>query len=416
MDGPSSAETDVPVWARPEAFPPKPSAADKPNCEYGFIDLKGASHNASSANELAEKIAKSRAGVDLVWTPGFDRLVVPEQVPELHDSLRARRRKLAQRDVDDGKRMGLVFGVVLLWTLYAAWANPQTGGSLKSLHSHQLTGLAAMLFFIFGFLPLYEGWKTKRQLARTKPEDMAAEIPDARFDTWLHRQKIPLTYFLLGCLLVCVLVQVYFDWGKLTFDSSVMQAGLLKQVALQHPELTDGGAWWRMMTAPMLHGNLIHFLMNAGGILYLGRRTETLARWPHLLIVFVIAAWVGGIATFYWFPDKIAVGASGGLMGLLGFMLVFETLHRRLVPKPARRRLLAGVVMMAVIGYLGMSFIDNAAHAGGLIAGMAYAGIVFPPSTSIRRPESMRRDLWVGAIAGLTIVAAVVITAVKVLG
>ena len=224
-----------------------------------------------------------------------------------------------------------------------------------------------------------------------------------------------MTYFLLGCLLICGLAQVYLDWGKTQFDSSVMQAGLLKHVALQHPEQLDGGAWWRMLTAPMLHGNAIHFLMNAGGILYLGRRTETLARWPHLLIVFVAAAWVGGLATFYWFPNKIAVGASGGLMGLLGFMLVFETLHSRLVPKPARRRLLAGVLMMMVIGVIGMSFIDNAAHAGGLLAGMAYAAIVFPSTVSTHRPETMRRDIVIGSLAAIAIIFAGFMTFIKVL-
>ena len=94
------------------------------------------------------------------------------------------------------------------------------------------------------------------------------------------------------------------------------------------------------------------FLMNAAGILYLGRRTEALARWPHLLIVFVAALWVGGIASARLMPDDPAVGASGGLMGLLGFMLVFEGLHAKLVPHPARRRLLAGLVLMAIMGVL----------------------------------------------------------------
>ncbi|MCP5538346.1 MAG: rhomboid family intramembrane serine protease [Akkermansiaceae bacterium] len=405
----TSPDADVPVWARPDAFPEKPASDDA----YGYFDLKGVLHTAKDVEQLVEKAGKSRDGIDLVWTPGTDRLLVPEEVPALHKALRTRKAKHAEQDLSDGKRMGLVFGAITLWTIYAAWRNG--GGKIESLYTHQLTGLAAMLLFMFGLLPLYEGWKVKRHLARTKPSDLADEIPDARFDTWLHRQKIPVTWFLLGCLLVCGLVQLYYDWGKAQFEASVIQAGLLKQVALEHPEQTDGGAWWRMLTAPMLHGNVIHFLMNAGGILYLGRRTETLARWPHLLIVFAASAWVGGLATFYWIPDKIAVGASGGLMGLLGFMLMFEILHARLVPKPARRRLLAGVVMMAVIGFLGMSFIDNAAHAGGLLAGIAYAAVVFPATASMHRPEAMKRDVVVGAIAGAVLIMAVLMTCLKVL-
>jgi len=408
VDGKSSAQSDVPVWARPDAFPRKPEGVS----DFGLIDHKGVRHTASDAEELAEKVGKSRDGTALVWGPTEDRLVVPEAVPALHKSLRARQSKLAVQDFSDGLRMSLVFGLATLWTLYAAWRN--SGGKVESLYAHQQTGLAALLLLIFGLVPLYEAWKTRRRLARTTASDLSDEISDAQFDTWLHRQKIPATWFLLGALLLCGVVQLYVD-RSVQFSTSILRAGMLKRVALQHPDLTDGTAWWRMLTAPMLHGNPVHLLMNAAGVLYLGRRTESLARWPHLLIVFLTAMWVGGVASFYWIPDKIAVGASGGLMGLLGFLLVFEILHARLVPKPARRRLVAGVVLMGLMGLLGMSFIDNAAHAGGLLAGMVYAAIVFPSSSSSKRPRVMKRDEIVGLAAGGVIVFAAAMACLKML-
>ena len=409
MEEKSSVEADVPVWAGPDAFPSKPSGQG----DFGFIDSKRNVHAAEAVEDLAKKVRHSRNAVDLVWFPESDRLIVPEEIPALHQPLRARQGNQAEVSLSDGKRMGFVFGVITLWTLYAAWKNG--GERLEALYSHQLTGLAAMLFVFFGVLPFYEGWKVKRHLARTQASDLAREIPEAQFEAWLHRQRIPATWFLLGSLLVCGIVQVYVDWGRAHFEASIIQAGLLKQVTLQYPGQVDGGAWWRLLTAPMLHGNAIHFLMNAGGILYMGRRAETLARWPHMLIVFVAAAWAGGVATSYWIPDKISVGASGGLMGLLGFVLVFEFLHSRLVPRPARRRLIAGLVVMMIIGLLGISFIDNAAHAGGLLAGMSYALVVFSASASTRRPESMKRDILVGMIAGGLILWAACLTCIKVL-
>jgi len=157
-------------------------------------------------------------------------------------------------------------------------------------------------------------------------------------------------------------------------------------------------------------------LMNSAGLLYLGRRTESLTRWPHLLIVFFISMWVGGYTSFYGYPNQPAVGASGGIMGLLGFLLVFESLNAKLVPRLARRRLAAGVILMGVIGALGMSFIDNAAHVGGLLAGMVYAGIVFPFSASFKRPETMTKDKVVGVIAGVGILAAALTAIAKMLG
>lgn len=387
---------EVPAWARDDAFPLKPDTA-----EYGVIDAKGAVHHAADARDLAEKVGGLRSGVDLVWTPEHPRLVVPEAVPALRQVLRQRQAKFADQDARDGQRMSLVFGAAVLWTGYAAWSN--YGRNWHALYSSQLTGLAALLLLMFGLLPLYESWKTRRKLAKTEPSDLAEEIPEAQFDAWLQRRKVPVTYFLLACLIAVGLAQLFIDWGSTGMKPSILRVGLLKMKALSYPEVADGAAQWRLFTAPLLHGNIVHLLMNAGGILYLGRRTETLARWPHLLIVFAMASWIGGLASFYWLPQSPAVGSSGGLMGLLGFMLVFEKMHTRLVPRPAQRRLLAGIFLMVVIGFLGMSFIDNAAHAGGLLAGMAYAAIVFPRSSSFHRPNAMTRDKWVGALVGVLI-------------
>ena len=71
-----------------------------------------------------------------------------------------------------------------------------------------------------------------------------------------------------------------------------------------------------------------------------------------------------------------------------------------------RRRLIAGVLLTAGIGLLGYRFIDNAAHLGGLLAGMTYAAIVFPKSASPRRPGSTLTDLLAGSAALTVLVAA----------
>jgi membrane associated rhomboid family serine protease len=170
-----------------------------------------------------------------------------------------------------------------------------------------------------------------------------------------------------------------------------------------------------LLTAPFLHGNLVHFLMNAAAFVYLGKRIEVLARWPHLAMVFLFAACVGGEASARLIAGT-SVGASGGLLGMLGFLLVFETLHARLVPRSSRRRLLAGVATTALIGLVGYRFIDNAAHLGGLLAGMIYAGIVFPKSASPVRPRNNATDRITGAVALLVLTASAVFAVWKIAG
>lgn len=402
----SNAEGDVPVWARSSAFLLKPITSP-----YGFIDSKGGEHAAESSDDLAKQLSESRLSFDYLWTPDDERLVVPEQLELAHAALRKRQRVAAGLDVSNGLRMCVIFGFAFLWSAYSSW----TRGGLESVYGSQFLGLSSLLLFIFGLLPLYNGWKLKRHLRRSVSSSLFDEVPEARFDAWIRFQRVPVTYLLIGGLSICLLAQLYIELGSFSFEKSVIKAGLLKDASLHGLAVSDATAWWRVFTAPMLHGNVIHFLMNAAGVLYLGRRTELLARWPHLLIVFLSGMWIGGMASTYWVPDKVAVGASGGMMGLLGFLLFFETLHSALVPRPARRRLFAGVVLIVVTGVLGVSFIDNAAHAGGFVAGAAYACVVFPPSSSFHRPVSMVRDRVAGSAVGVFLFGIIILTVIKVL-
>jgi membrane associated rhomboid family serine protease len=150
--------------------------------------------------------------------------------------------------------------------------------------------------------------------------------------------------------------------------------------------------------------------MNGAALMYLGKRVEVFARWPHVPLVFLFSACIGGEASARFLAAP-TVGASGGLMGWLGFLLVFETLHGRLVPRKSTRRLLAGLLLTGLIGVIGYRFIDNAAHAGGCLAGMLYAAIVFPKSASAMRPRTTFTDRLAGSLALVVLLASAVLAA-----
>lgn len=376
-------EQHAPVWAREDTFPPKPHAG-----VFGFISTQGDEVPAESIDELCLKIEKTKCSIDLIWIPDNDKLMAPEEVPEIRDTLWKRRSIWAEEELVNGKRMCWILGVVTLWYLYAGYRN--SGGDMGQALLSPTLGISGIMLMIFGLLPLYEGWKTLRKGKPHSAEEWQAEADESRFDSWLSRQRVPATYFLLAMMIASGLAQLFLERGLSWSTYSISRAGLLKH---------DGVEWWRYLTAPFLHGNLLHWVMNAAAILFLGRRLELLARWPHVIIVIFGSALVGGIASSE-FLSAPSVGASGGIMGLLGFLLVFETLHKRLVPKSSRRRLIAGVVITAMMGVLGFQFIDNAAHAGGLIAGMGYAFIVFPVSKSPERPAILRQERWIAFAMG----------------
>lgn len=371
---------------------------------FGFVDGRGREVGCESLEELGERIAKAKGGVDLAWSPANERLVAPEELVGLRKILRKRRRDWAADDISDGKRMTVIAGVVVLWAAYAAFSKT---GRLAGVWDSPTVGIGAILLLIFGLVPWYEGWKVLRKRGDMGEGFWESEIREGRFDSWLDRQSVRGTSVLLGLMVFVGAVQFFVE-GKLDWTGKSLAAGALLK--------GDDAEWWRYFTAPFLHGHVVHWVMNFAGLKYLARRVEVLARWPQLVLVFLITALVGGWATMAFLPGSPSVGASGGILGLLGFLLVFETFHSPLVPKSARRRLLAGVVMVGLMGVLGFRFIDNAAHVGGLLAGMAYAGIVFPPSKSPDRPEVLPKDKVAGWVAAGVIFVSVVGVVVRLLG
>jgi membrane associated rhomboid family serine protease len=421
--------SDVPVWARDDAFPLASNG-------WGWIDAKGRSHPCDSLDSLTTAVRDDRDGsVTLVWAPGHERMILPEELAGMGEALRAARSRWTQDDlVDAAHKMRWFGGALCVFGIYTLLGGFVMAGRLaaqsgividfsqrlafafRSLINSTNMGLAALLFVIFAFIPWYQARKRKKELGLWTENGIAEAAPSIRFETWLDRQQAPFTKVVLALIVLVALAQVF---GRIkteglgalmslihTWDGTAA-AGLVKERYFQ-------GEWWRLFTAPFLHGNVLHFLMNAAGLLYLGKRLEVFARWPHLVLVFLFAACVGGEASARFVPSP-SVGASGGLMGWLGFLMVFETLHKSLVPRRARRRLAAGVILTAIIGLIGYRFIDNAAHAGGLFAGMLYAAIVFPPSSSPNRPNSNLVDRIAATAALLVLTAAALLACWKII-
>lgn len=140
----------------------------------------------------------------------------------------------------------------------------------------------------------------------------------------------------------------------------------------------EQGQYWRVITPIFLHFGIFHILFNGLWIWEFGRRVE-LGLGHGVLALLVIGIGVASNAAQYlWQGPSLFGGLSGVLYGLMGFLWIFT----KIKPQPAMM-LQPGIVgFMLVWMVLGMTgavnfFIDgsiaNAAHLGGLVAGMAFA-------------------------------------------
>lgn len=82
-------------------------------------------------------------------------------------------------------------------------------------------------------------------------------------------------------------------------------------------ELILSGQYWRLLTSALLHGNVVHLLVNSASLSSLGPLVEKLAGRRRFLAVYLVAAVTSSTASLAASPS-IALGASGGRRPVYG--------------------------------------------------------------------------------------------------
>lgn len=171
-----------------------------------------------------------------------------------------------------------------------------------------------------------------------------------------------------------------------------------------------GGQWWRLLTACFVHASLMHIAVNLWCLWNLGLFGEPLlGRWG-LAWVYVLTGVTGNLLSLAWSlftrTDALVVGASGAIFGIAGILIVLLSNRKLALPWEELKRLRGQVILFAVANLaLGIApqfapalspaewarlhvnpdslpRIDNSAHVGGLLAGLALGLPLFPRMTT----------------------------------
>ena len=185
-----------------------------------------------------------------------------------------------------------------------------------------------------------------------------------------------LTYALLLLLVVIFICELAFavndnHGGSPSVLTLAYMGGILGSRVWQQ------GEWWRLFTGPLLHAGVTHILFNGIVLWSAGTALERLVGWRWLGTLFALSALGGASASLLFNAAGIVgVGASGGIMGLLGalfvmsFRLPFGGARTRLQMRAAQTIVPA---LLPIISESGGVAIDYAAHGGGLAAGVLFA-------------------------------------------
>ncbi|HEX2833904.1 MAG TPA: rhomboid family intramembrane serine protease [Thermoanaerobaculia bacterium] len=166
--------------------------------------------------------------------------------------------------------------------------------------------------------------------------------------------------------------------------------------AWNHPEiLADLGAvgyyyifgkgeYWRLLSAMFLHGDgtpggtVLHLLVNLFSLFQLGTLYEIMFGTRRFLFIYFVCGILASLTTAMR-PGVVSVGASGAIFGVMG-AFVFSILRS---PRWRHERAARGLVGQCVFWIIAniaigmqISGIDNYAHIGGLLAGLALGAIL----------------------------------------
>lgn len=188
-----------------------------------------------------------------------------------------------------------------------------------------------------------------------------------------HASGIPaFTITLVVLLCVIFLLQIQHSNDLVT----PLQPGLdsLKAMGAVNGQLVLGeGQWWRLLTAPLLHGSLSHLLGNCVALVIAGFLLEPLIGGPWFLALFVLAGLGGSAGSLAQNnPNVVSVGASGAIMGVMAmaFLVSSRAPDAKQARKMRTRSLVLGLPAILPV-FLGPvhDHVDYGAHLGGFLAG-----------------------------------------------
>ena len=194
------------------------------------------------------------------------------------------------------------------------------------------------------------------------------------------RRFPPLTVAILAVLLLILIFEI--RGGALESREAIVAMGALAR------ERVAAGDYWRLLTAPWLHGSVDHLLGNGIALYILGMVCESAFGRAQLLVLYVLSGLAGSLLSVVMSPGP-SVGASGAIFGLQGAAIVLFRMHRdRLLVRDRRVGLVLIIwALYTIVGGFMEPLIDNGAHIGGALGGALIARYLHPVVLSPLPPE-----------------------------
>jgi len=154
-------------------------------------------------------------------------------------------------------------------------------------------------------------------------------------------------------------------------------------IALKPSNIISNFYLWTFFTSMFMHGGFFHLFVNMLSLVFVGNLSEKILGKKRFILLYLFCGLFAGIffvLSSFIIPSDFntyAVGASGALFGLLGFLMIITPnlpVYMIFIPIPIKLKFAAPImlVMLWVISLAGNVPIGNVAHLGGFVIGLIY--------------------------------------------
>jgi len=232
------------------------------------------------------------------------------------------------------------------------------------------------------FLPVADGQMFCAQCQPRQAQTFGQEPPP-------QRSRVPTSFYLHSPSALLIVINTVIFLVTCIFSRSINDINVetLMRFGAAFGPLTLGGQPWRLLTSTFLHGNFLHLVFNMWALFNLGILAEILfGRRTYTLMYFVCGLTASIVSTWWHFHTGnvgvIGVGASGAIFGIAGALIPALALQKNARLRAALKGNLTSIsifVIYTVVFGSRQTHIDNAAHLGGLAAGLML-GLALPSS------------------------------------
>jgi len=212
------------------------------------------------------------------------------------------------------------------------------------------------------------------QQPTVRQEDPAERLRRVIGPTYPQRVRLPPMTLAIGALIVLMAIVQFAAGGYQWREGELGTQPIDWALGAKVPSLIAHGEYWRLVTANFLHASWKHLILNLLGLYVVGRMIEGFYGPARMFAIFILSA-VGGVAASYLLTPGVSLGASTGVLGLMGALVWHNWRYRDHLPAQVNYIypvLLTLVAFQFVIDQL-QPEVDSFAHIGGFFAGIGVA-------------------------------------------